>query len=349
MDKSSRIVYFGKAFDELTNYIIDLVNHNDPLSGAKKILKKRIPFLITESFQNVIRHGINENDSNSIRNDFFQVLFNDDEIYIESSNIVSNKDKDYLSKTITFLNQSSKDDLKKLSREVLENGEMSNRGGAGLGLIEIARKTGSKIMFDFKTYNASNYHFFMSLKLQNNEEENLVNIAPERLISDFEFYKKNKVLSIFQGKFTDQVNKDIINVFNQNIEFNTTKDNDLYRSIMTLIEVLQNITKHGLALNEEIKGKLMIYMSDNNLRLSSENYVAKEAITKLEKRLIFIKSSSIKALKDEYAKILKKGNIADHQSIGLGLLEIALNSCKDFEYHFKTEGINNIFNLDIKL
>jgi hypothetical protein len=53
--------------------------------------------------------------------------------------------------------------LKILYKIILNNEEFSQKGGGGLGLIDIARKTGNKLIADF--YKCNTDYFFFSLEI----------------------------------------------------------------------------------------------------------------------------------------------------------------------------------------
>jgi len=48
---------------------------------------------------------------------------------------------------------------------VLNNGEMSDKGGGGLGMIDIARKTGEKLNYNFMPVDDSYSFFSLNIKI----------------------------------------------------------------------------------------------------------------------------------------------------------------------------------------
>jgi hypothetical protein len=63
----------------------------------------------------------------------------------------------------------SGDELKDLYKEVLNRDERSGKGGGGLGMIDIARKTGKKLNFDFIRINDKLSFFSLNITIDNNE------------------------------------------------------------------------------------------------------------------------------------------------------------------------------------
>ena len=51
------------------------------------------------------------------------------------------------------VNSLNRDELKELYRQVMDTEQFSSKGGAGFGLIDIARKSGEKIDFSFNDLN----------------------------------------------------------------------------------------------------------------------------------------------------------------------------------------------------
>ena len=65
-------------------------------------------------------------------------------------NLIPNKIKNQLIEMIEDLNASSKEELNDRFRKQLKFGKLDEEGNAGLGLLEIARKTNEKIKFNFE-------------------------------------------------------------------------------------------------------------------------------------------------------------------------------------------------------
>jgi hypothetical protein len=76
-----------------------------------------------------------------------------------SGNPVQKKNVEKLSKTLEHINNLDKDGLKEMYKEIIKNTTISEKGGAGLGFVDMARKSGSKLEFEFPEMN-SDYCFF---------------------------------------------------------------------------------------------------------------------------------------------------------------------------------------------
>jgi hypothetical protein len=75
--------------------------------------------------------------------------------YVKKEKISSIKDR------IDQVNSLSDDEVKMLYREVLNNSEFSEKGGGGLGMLDIVRKTGNKLEYNF--FQVDNDYIFFAL------------------------------------------------------------------------------------------------------------------------------------------------------------------------------------------
>ncbi|MDX9770073.1 MAG: SiaB family protein kinase [Tenuifilaceae bacterium] len=78
---------------------------------------------------------------------------------ISTGNFVQKNRIDDIKEKIDKINSLSSEELKDFYKFVLNNQKFSEKGGGGLGLIDIARKTGNKLEYNFFRYN-DQYYFF---------------------------------------------------------------------------------------------------------------------------------------------------------------------------------------------
>ena len=80
------------------------------------------------------------------------------------SNLVYNNSIEKISKNIDHLNTLERPELKALYLETLTNGQISKKGGAGLGIIIMAMKSKNKI--GYKTFSIENNLSILSIKVK---------------------------------------------------------------------------------------------------------------------------------------------------------------------------------------
>jgi hypothetical protein len=76
-----------------------------------------------------------------------------------TGNVVKTDNGQKLEEKTKRINRSSHEEIKELYKFILNHQRISAKGGGGLGLVDIARKTGNKLEYTFKEYN-DKYSFF---------------------------------------------------------------------------------------------------------------------------------------------------------------------------------------------
>lgn len=68
---------------------------------------------------------------------------------VTTGNFIKKEQESFLKNKIDQLNRLSSDEVKRLYRETINNSAFSEKGGAGIGMIDMARKTGNKLNYQF--------------------------------------------------------------------------------------------------------------------------------------------------------------------------------------------------------
>ena len=123
----------------LTNKIEKIIG----VEGDSKGIVKRIFSIFVESLQNIRVHSPRDSDGNQFT--FFIIAQSSSQYECLIGNIVLDEAKDFLTKRIEEINKLEKVELKNLYLETMTNGVISDKGGAGLGIITIGMKSGNKI------------------------------------------------------------------------------------------------------------------------------------------------------------------------------------------------------------
>lgn len=340
-------IFNGDVSDDITDGIIRLTEFNVNNFETLAKMSRRISFIMVECFQNVVRHGKKEVKLDGKTGGLFSARLMGDANYVSSINLIDMNEVELLSQKLNQLNTIEKDKLKALYLEVLNNAELSTKGGAGLGLIQLARKAGQPISFDFENINEQLSNFYLSLKLTGNENITQPGDALRFTKSFDQRIKKSDVLMVYKGDF----GKDSIMPIIQIIEEKMKTENAIGPKafFLILVELLQNVSRHNI--NNEMKdGIFMITESDDgNYWTSVGNEVDQHAKDALIKRIEDLNAMDAMELKKTYKKTLREGAFSDKGGAGLGLIEIARKSSDKLMYSFDpmSEG-RYFFTFDVK-
>ena len=154
--------------DLLTSVLQIMENQLDTLQEERKV-KKKVYHILVECLQNLYHHmdeipsHINGKDRSAI----FMIGKTDNGYFIITGNYILNENVSGLKKRIDDINQLTKEQLKEYYKQILANGKMSIKGGGGLGIIDIARKSGEKINYEFLPINNTISFFIMKIQITN--------------------------------------------------------------------------------------------------------------------------------------------------------------------------------------
>jgi hypothetical protein len=157
------LAYKGSITSELINDILEAVEKKLEEVNTDGRLRKKIYNVLVESLQNLFHHIETVHEGIGIELDpKFGILFieREGEFYkVTTGNFVNAKRIKFLKEKIDKINSLTKDELKDMYKFILNHQKLSAKGGGGLGLVDIARKSGNKLEYEFYTYN-DNYSFF---------------------------------------------------------------------------------------------------------------------------------------------------------------------------------------------
>jgi hypothetical protein len=120
-------------------------------STDKKSTVKRMFSILVEGLQNIRLHG--EKGKDGHQTSFFAIDQGTDTYKIALGNLIYSKHNKNIETRITEINKMTCEEVKGLYMEVLTNGIISNKGGAGLGFITMAMKSDKNLDYFFDEIN----------------------------------------------------------------------------------------------------------------------------------------------------------------------------------------------------
>lgn len=153
MQQNLILVYEGEFTQEITKSVLSMAERNMESVGEETSIRRKVFNVMVECLQNICKHA-DEIKEEELRNSaIFMIGKHNNEYLITSGNPI-NKDKvESLSGKLQQINSLDKEGLKALYKDIIKNGDLSDKGGAGLGFVDMARKSGQKLEFDFQPMN----------------------------------------------------------------------------------------------------------------------------------------------------------------------------------------------------
>jgi len=303
-------------------------------------MKKKVSFLMAECFQNVIRHTDVDSDTRDATGypGFFMTRNIDGNYYIASGNLIPNEDISSLQSKIDDVNNLSKEELKILYMNVLDTGGVSAKGGAGLGLIDMARKSGKKLEAEYHRVNSSLTNFYLQIfigKEGQEESSKGSHLKDSRAVYMDELMRRNNILMAYQGDFNQDSILPLLTMIDQNMATNPVGkgfNKNLYHE---MVEILQNIMHHGYHENDKTEGLFTIGLQDNLYIVDAANFIQNDLIPDFRAALEWYITMDKDDLKTHYKKILKEGQYSSGKGAGLGVIDIFRLSKSKPEFHFE--------------
>lgn len=159
------LAFKGSITTDLINNVLEEVETKLENVDEESKIRKKVYNVLVESLQNLYHHVEELPDTLKTRDRFeskFGILVVarvQDSYKITTGNFVTSEKIKFLKDRIDKINSLSKDELKDMYKFILNHQKLSAKGGGGLGLVDIARKTGNKLEYTFQHY-AEDYYFF---------------------------------------------------------------------------------------------------------------------------------------------------------------------------------------------
>jgi hypothetical protein len=154
------LVYQGDFTQESTKSILSMAERNLDSSGEESSIKRKVFNVMVEALQNIVKHSDELVDGQTRSHAAIFLIGRESNRYsIMSGNPIRKENVASLTASLEKINGLDKDGLKDLYKEIIKNTTISDKGGAGLGFVDMARKSGEKLEFSFPEM-TSEYCFF---------------------------------------------------------------------------------------------------------------------------------------------------------------------------------------------
>lgn len=334
------LAYRGFFSQEITKALLATTEKKLLLEGADTAIKKKVFNVMVECLQNICKH---KDDSSS---SLFMIgkLLEDYVLY--SGNVILKNKKQSLTNKLEAINSMTLEDLKELYKSLITTPSFSEEGGAGIGLIDIAKKSGSKLDFQFEDVNDSTAYFSLRTVIKAHFEKNedgsspLAENAASPISYVHELYKemdKNNIILIYEGDFTQEITKIVLSMTERKFDAEGL-DSTLKKKVFNvMVESLQNICKYQYSAEnpDYVPSIFMIgHNSMDEFSIISGNVIANASIPPLQARIDQINTLDKEGLKALYKQVRLSSTISEVGGAGLGFIDMARKSENKLAYSF---------------
>ncbi len=158
------LAYEGEITHQITKAFTSLTENNMIKEEDYNTVQKKVFHVMVECLQNISKHAENRNNIVTSKDGrgIFMISKDELEYNVTTGNVIDNDKVIILRDILENINQLDNAGLKKLYKQQMREGRLSDRGGAGLGFIDIARKTGQKLIYSFLTIDEEKSFFVLT-------------------------------------------------------------------------------------------------------------------------------------------------------------------------------------------
>lgn len=326
------LFYLGEFDDDLTEVLMRI---QETSSDEGRSTKKRMNYLIAECFQNIIRHSNDDQEEEQELNTskFFMMRMIDRTHFLATANPIEKSNQSTLVQSLESLQNLTSTELKEIYLNALGSNKLSAKGGGGLGLIEMARKTKNPPTYHFDELNENHSNFFMQLKMHG-EEGSEIDIKLDETVGLYHEMRKENIVLLRKGDFSQESILPLFKLFESNLQL---KNEDLVfkkKSLYILIELLQNMNKHAVEIEGSKEGVFIVSLKDSVYTMKTGNYIKKEDGIKLKNHLDSLVGLDKIQLAKRYKQQLMSNSMSEDQGAGIGIIEMVRQSDGEILYDF---------------
>jgi hypothetical protein len=146
------LAYKGSVSRDLLDTLLRLIDDKIAKIELSAVTRRKVYTIVVELLQNIYHHfGV---DNEVVSTDLDSIMFilskKEGNYRIVTGNHVPRKEVSRLKHKIDEVNKMTLEELKNYYKAALSNGEFSDKGGAGLGIIDIARRAEKKLEYEFE-------------------------------------------------------------------------------------------------------------------------------------------------------------------------------------------------------
>ncbi len=336
-------IYRGRFTRDISDNILSLTENNLSNQEDSSKMKKRVYLILVEGLQNITRHQDDTDNDSPYTYGMFVIQKTDDKYYITTGNLIYKQNINHIKELIDKINSLEKEELKLYYKKVLEEGTLSEKGGAGLGLIDMAKKSGNKLSYAFKDID-DKYSYFYLHTIPSLKDENVDPQDDKSLNNIVEIHKvlnEQDILMIFNGHFNQESFMHLLASVEGQLH---GSEKDKKRMYYIIVEMLQNIVKHGYSPDDTGLGNQGIFFiseSKGEYRVATGNYIKNDDIEQFKNKLTYINSIPKNELDKKYGENIFDFEIDDNKKSGLGIIDLRLKSGQKLQFYF--DKINDDF------
>lgn len=146
------VIHSGHIDNEIVENLLSSVKSEFQRMDLLTLYKKKVYAIVVECLENMHRHCDRICNTTSSDNcvTAFEITRFDNAIVIACKNSILNKNIPKLKERLDYVNNLSRSQIKSFYKETILNANITEKGGAGLGIIDMRKTSGNKLIYSFE-------------------------------------------------------------------------------------------------------------------------------------------------------------------------------------------------------
>lgn len=323
-------IYRGMLSISISDSILELTERNFEEYELDNLTFKKVYFILVEILQNVTKYQQYETEHRINSIVIVQRLKNN--YFLTVGNLINNSEIANLKARIDKVNSLNKEELNEYYKHILINGKYNKKGGAGLGLINIKRRSRHKLNYSFSRVSDDfSYFYFNSIISENVNEE--IDFSFDEIKKTHKVFKNDKISLLFSNVFDQDKLKGLLQIIEEKLEGKLLSRKRVFN---ILVEMLQNIIYHTTSSNDFVKEKFGVFLVSETsklYKLKAGNYIHNKDVKGFKAKLDKVNHYTPEELENAYVSELT--NFTKTNTSNLGILDIKMKSSSYLNYEFQ--------------
>ncbi|EFK96738.1 conserved hypothetical protein [sediment metagenome] len=154
----------GNISTELIINVIDEMGVK--MAGDSSGVRRNLSQILIEALQNIFHHRKKDVKEHHEDYETFIIVKNNGSYRLTTGNFIDIHSIKDLKNRIDMINQLSPEEVKSLFKIMLNNNVFSDKGGAGLGIIDIAKRSAHRLNYCFYPVDKNYYFFSLDIEIR---------------------------------------------------------------------------------------------------------------------------------------------------------------------------------------
>lgn len=168
MDSNNLLLaYEGEMSQQLTKAFSSLAEMNMEKEEESGSVRRKVFHIMVECLQNVAKHTDDPESGESVLpgNGIILVGRHEGKYTVTTGNVIAQDKVEFVRDLIEKINLMEKDEIKEFYKRTLRSTSLSDKAGAGLGFIDMVKKTGNKIHYTLIPINDKTSFFLYKVEV----------------------------------------------------------------------------------------------------------------------------------------------------------------------------------------